>query len=892
MTLTKWQLISSNNTNNATGSFISTPGYNASNWMPITVPATVLDGLVQNDVYSNDKLYYSMNLKNISLEQFDVTWWYRTEFSLDKPLFKDQRVILTFKGISYRANVWCNGHLLGDSKTIVGAFRYFDFDVTSFIYTQGPNVIAVEISRQDDLWTPPYNSTDLGISFIDWAPFPPDNSMGLWRDVELTVLSGPVSVRYPGVETTLEWSNKADNYSQESGNFDNNCTVAHLNVHVELTNYKNSPVKGYLIGYINGVPFKQMVALNPLETRQVTFPYSNYPQLSIQQPKLWWPWQMGEQNLHNLTFVFTVFFNGYSSPSAISDRVEKELGIRQVTAKLNERGHRVYFINGKPILIRGAGWSPDLLLRKNMTRLLVEMRYVLDMNLNTIRLEGKMEHDEFFSLADKLGILVMSGWACCDAWQHWSYWGPEQYLVANESLRSELKRLRIYASNVDFFYSSDELPIEKVEKAYLAIFEEEKWPNPVLASASDRTSNITGPTGVKMSGPYSWVPPVYWLNDTSLLGGAYGFLTEGGPGENPMTYESFARTVPQDKLWPVNPEWDFHCGNEKGKFRDLRLFNPPLDTRYGASASVQEYLYKSQAATYESHRAMFEGYSLNKYVSTGVIQWMLNNAFPQMIWHLYDYYHNPGGAYYGSKKAMEAIHASYNHNDGSIWLVNSLYQPHNNLSVSADVYDFDAVLKYNQTVQVPILSSDATMNLFKLPSSLGSLTSTYFLRLTVKNSTTDEILTKNTYWLSTTPDILNWTNSTFYTTGCSSYSDFSLLEQLKPVDLVVNSTTNESVSKDSERLPLGTDKELVTEVTITNPSDRIAFMVYAKIVRSSDNEMVLPILWDDNYFTLLPGESQVIKATYNRESLNGGEPTVEVQVWNNIVPKQVTPIEI
>ncbi len=87
-------------------------------------------------------------------------------------------------------------------------------------------------------------------------------------------------------------------------------------------------------------------------------------------------------------------------------------------------------------------------------------------------------------ILDQYGILTIPGFCCCDAWQHWKYWKDEQYYVAGESLRSQLKRLRIHPSTLVFFYSSDELPPVDVEKEYLRVFAEERWNNPVLASAS------------------------------------------------------------------------------------------------------------------------------------------------------------------------------------------------------------------------------------------------------------------------------------------------------------------------------------------------------------------------------------------------------------------------
>jgi exo-1,4-beta-D-glucosaminidase len=77
---------------------------------------------------------------------------------------------------------------------------------------------------------------------------------------------------------------------------------------------------------------------------------------------------------------------------------------------------------------------------------------------------------------------------------------------------------------------------------------------------------------------------------------------------------------------------------------------------------------------YENIRAMFEAYSRNKYTSTGVIQWMLNNAWPSMIWHLYDYYLRPGGGYFGAKIALEPLHPLYGYDDHAIYVVSSQYE--------------------------------------------------------------------------------------------------------------------------------------------------------------------------------------------------------------------------
>lgn len=199
-----------------------------------------------------------------------------------------------------------------------------------------------------------------------------------------------------------------------------------------------------------------------------------------------------------------------------------------------------------------------------------------------------------------------------------------------------------------------------------------------------------------------------------------------------MPAVSWARTVPTEQLWPMNSYWDYHCANPDGVFRNLRYFTPPLNARYGPSADAASYLLKAQVAAYEGHRAMFEGYSRNKYTSTGVIQWMLNNAWPEMVWHLYDFYFTPGGSYFGAKKACaEPLHPLYSYHDQSVWLVHSQYvdvsEP---VNVTAQVVDFQgrSLLAGPLSMEVPQVKADDSLRLFTVPLDSSTLPPVYFLR--------------------------------------------------------------------------------------------------------------------------------------------------------------------
>ena len=248
------------------------------------------------------------------------------------------------------------------------------------------------------------------------------------------------------------------------------------------------------------------------------------------------------------------------------------------------------------------------------------------MNLNTIRLEGKLETDEFYNLADEHGVLIMAGWCCCDNWEQWKHWQPGDLEIATASLHSQIMRMRSHPSMLVWLNGSDNPPPANVETAYIKVLKESDWPNPYISSASATPTTVTGPSGVKMTGPYDYVPPDYWLIDTNKYGGAFGFNTETGPGP----------AVPLAKL----PE-KFHSRRPHvaaGSFLEFsrgfgRLQGPhPLQWRDGRDlrhVRGPRRLPREIASHGLRRRTRHVRSLLSQQVhSTGIIQWMLNNAWP------------------------------------------------------------------------------------------------------------------------------------------------------------------------------------------------------------------------------------------------------------------------
>jgi exo-1,4-beta-D-glucosaminidase len=836
----------------ADGAAISTAAFHPEGWYSASVPATVVAVQVAAGEIKNP--YEAMNLRKIPGETYPIGhvfarlpmpadspyhcgWWYRKEFAVPAA-DKGKTLWLHFGGINYRANIWLNGKKIANDSQVAGAYRTYDFDVTGFVEPGKPNVLAVETFAPTE--------KDLGINWVDWNPCPPDKDMGLWGAVSL-VSSGPVSLRSPMAVTHFK---------------DATLKEADLTVYAELHNATDRTIHGYVTGTVANVNIEQPVDLTPHQDQTVVFTPERFSQLRIHDPNVWWPYQMGSPNLENLTLRFV-------EGGSVSDEQSVRFGIREMTSELTDKGYRLFRVNGKPILIRGAGWSQDMLLRQDPTKLRDQFRLVRDMHLNTIRLEGKLEADDFFQLADEQGVLVMLGWCCCDQWEHWKDWTPENYSVAAESLRSQMLRVRHHASLLVWLNGSDNPPPAFVESAYLRIEAETHWPNPTLSSASQTPTSVSGKSGVKMSGPYDYVAPSYWYVDHEN-GGAYGFNTETSPGPAVPNIASLKKFIPQNEMWPPTQTWDYHNGG--GGFKTLTVFNSAMNATYGTAHSAEEYVRLAQTMSYDSERAMFEAYGRDKYTSTGVIQWMLNNAWPSMIWHLYDYYLDADGGYFGTKKACEPLHIQYSYDDHSIVVVNSTYQPVEKLSASVYVYDLN--LKELFSKEEPFdAAADSSSRVIPIADSVfHSGSKVYFVAMSLKNGA-GEIVSRNFYWVPSTLTTFDWKKTDYTHTPALQQEDMTSLLNLPKAEIHASMRTGSS------------QEGKTVQIQLRNASTALAFQIVAA-ARMATGDLIAPVLWSDNYIELMPGESRTLTAVLPKDA--PADAKILLSGWN--IAEQTLPL--
>ncbi len=828
----------------AEGSVIASPGLASDGWIKATVPTTVLAaqaaaGLVP-DPYRDDNLRklpgvnYPLghNFANLPMpadSPYACGWWYRTEFTAPQ-VARDGRVWLHFGGINYRGEIWLNGKHIAGRSQVAGAYRTYDFDVTDAVKPGAVNVLAVETFAPTE--------KDLGINWVDWNPCPPDKDMGLWGAVDLVETSA-VTVKSPAAFTHFA---------------DGALDRPELTVYAELHNAADHAVSGVVSGAAADARFELPIELAAHENRTVVFTPDKFASLRLHNAKLWWPRQMGEPHLEQLTVRF-------SEQERVLGEAETKFGIREITSEYTTNGSRLFRVNGKPILIRGAGWSQDMLLRTDTKKLRDQLRLVEDMHLNTIRLEGKLETEDFFRMTDEDGLLVMLGWCCCDHWEHWKEWTPEDLTIATESLRAQMLRLRQHASLLVWLNGSDNPPPANVETAYLKVEQETHWPNPVLSSASGTPTTVTGDSGVKMTGPYDYVAPGYWYLDKTN-GGAYGFNTETSPGPAIPSLASRRKFLSDADAWPPTAAWSVHYGG--GEFVNLKVFDQAMEAVYATPASAADYERMAQTMSYDSERAMYEAYSRNKYNATGVIQWMLNNAWPSMIWHLYDYYLDAGAGYFATKKACEPVHIQYSYDDQSIVVVNSTYGSIEGLRASVTVHNAAWKQLYTSESEVSA-SPDSAQRALILPANLFTgAERLFFIDLKLIDAT-GKTVSRNFYWVPGTLTSFDWPRTDYTHTPALRHEDLTALSHLPQATLAAT----------AEIAKTARGREL--RVHIDNTSGALAFQVNAA-VRTAKDDLVAPVFWSDNWIELTPGESTTLTALLPDDA--PAAPVIHISGWN------------
>src|SRR5215475_5489246 len=331
---TGWKVLSSASTT-ATGAQISTPGLNTSNWLSVTnddagAPGTEIEALAQNGLCPSDtalqpvnqstsspnSVFFSNNMqlcygymKKIgpaSVSLFDVPWWWRTDFTPN--LASGQTATLIVNGVIGSANVWVNGTQVATSTTVTGAYTRFTFNISSLVVS-GTNSLAIEVNPNDP-------TTLFTTDNVDWTQIPPDNNTGI---------QFPVQLRTDGA---LAVGNSHVNQSDAA-----DLSSAALTVKADVTNFTASSQAGTVTATItppnSGTPItvSQSVTVAANTTQTVSFTPASFPGLTIANPQVWWPYQVGAQPLYTLS-------TSVAQGATTDNTTTETFGIRTVTSYL------------------------------------------------------------------------------------------------------------------------------------------------------------------------------------------------------------------------------------------------------------------------------------------------------------------------------------------------------------------------------------------------------------------------------------------------------------------------------------------------------------------------------------------------------------------------------
>ena len=761
----------------------------------VTVPCTIAGALNAAGAFGENPLD-QLNYFGLDKTQFDTTWVFSTEFKGGK-----DRQILKMEGIGFSADVLVNGTLIASADTTLGVFSVREWDITPLV--QKENRLEVVTHKS------PWGSLNHG--FVDWNPHALDEFMGIVAPV--TLISTPdVEVQDVFVKPELS----------------EDLSEAAIVVTTTLVNRSDKTVEGVLKGYYESGSFEQAVTLEP--GRSVTVKQRE----EVMNPRIWWTYDLGTPELYHLEMSFNK--NGRKS-----HQKSVRFGLRSITGGLDSLGHRQFVLNGKKILFKAGGWTDDIFMQDTPQRTLQQLEFVKNMGLNGIRFENIWGLDDtVYDYCDSLGILNLVGWSCLWEWpgqcglpgdpKYGCIMGQELEDLAVRYFHDQLIRMRNHPAVIGWLTGSDMLPNPQLEARYLELYNQLEY-RPYVCSAAKRTSTLSGPSGVKMEGPYEYEAPDYWYVDTRF-GGAYGFNTETGIGLNMPQEENVRRMVGEENLWPVNDVWNKHC--VRGSQMNPQTLLGVIAGEYGAATGFEDFVRKAQAADYDGTRGMFEAFRCHIDHATGIVQWMLNSAWPSLYWQLYDWYMAPTAGYYGTQKALAPYQLIYNYGEHAVYAVNDDH-PEMSYETVIQIFDKDCQLICRDDKPVTFIPR-------KPQKVYEDIQGPCFMALEVKLG--DEVIARNFYCIPEKDNVYDWDKSTWFISPIKEYGDLSFVTALPKA----------KVSMDVKKA----DGKYT--VTLTNHSKVIA---YQNILKALDKkgQLIPAVLWSDNFFALLPGETYTVHCT-------------------------------
>lgn len=591
-------------------------------WNFATVPGDVYSDLHRaNEI---DDPFFGRNMHKAKWAA-EYEWWYCHRFAVTDTM-KDKKIRLIFEGVDYSCEVWLNGTYLGRHE---GMFSAFEFDITDVVswadWRDGSNMLMVKLDP------PPKNYRNCGGKKVNFSGdyFSGLVPFGIWRPVRIEATE---QVRIDSVCTDITVQNETIN--DGSGNAQVALTLDMVN-HAEFSQKVN--VKGTLTGKnCETASTEFLVEVDaPVGESQVT------TTISIDQAKLWWPWDMGEQNLYEL--LLTVV-----QGDVILDTTSEVIGLREVVMDFNPGFDNefpwTFIINGNKHFLRSACWGgqPSFFYGKNSLKKYKDrLAMVKEANINNLRIFGwhPPEIPDFYKICDELGITVWTNFTLATQ----AYPKEQEFIdgVLHECIAT-VKERRNHPSQI-FWMGGEEVFFsgaheESGNKQLMEVIGEtlKDYTNIPYGLASPLSSESAQNMGFRANesmhanehyyqGGKEYMEEYYPALDCAII----PELTAASA----PNIDSLKKFIPEDELWPMGPSWAYHWAD----IDMLINLNYEVFGDY-KMASLEEFVEATQIAQGTVIQFALETYRRRKPKMSGVALCHFITHVPDIKWGVVDYY--------------------------------------------------------------------------------------------------------------------------------------------------------------------------------------------------------------------------------------------------------------
>lgn len=571
---------------------------------------------------------FGTNQKTAKEESFK-TWWLKTEFDGPSGMASPT---LRFDGVCNRATFWLNGEKLGTHE---GMFGGPAFDVAGRLKDRNTLVVKLEPipfePRHAHQQENPENngSWQRTVVFNNVYGWHYSNlpSLGIWRSVHVD--GEPiVSIEHPfiaAVDAAEGLMGLVVDFSGPESGF-----AGTLSVTVAPENFGGDDLS-----------FEAEVRANGPSARK-------HFRFRIPDPKLWWPVDLGEQNLYRLSVSFAPIGAG----STVSDHQEAVFGIRTIEQAPLPEGPRpdlynwIFVINGEQHFIKGTNWCTlDPLMDFSRSRYERFVSLAADQHIQMFRPwgSGMPETDDFYDLCDRYGILVMQEWPTA-----WNSHEMQPYDVLEETVILNTLRMRNHPSLAMYGAGN-----ESSNPFGIAI---DMMGRHAVELDGTRVFHRGEPWGGSLHNYHCYWGRQRLDHNVNMIAPFFG---EFGLACTPP-YESVARYLPEDEKtqWPPR---------EDGAFA---YHTPIFNTRQGVSrltqyasyfmpedCNLEEGTVGSQLSQGVGLRHPLERARTRWPDCAGALYYKLTDNFPAASWATVDWYGAPKIGYYMVKDAFAPLHA-------------------------------------------------------------------------------------------------------------------------------------------------------------------------------------------------------------------------------------------